>query len=469
MAEANVSTPLPDQQTMMKDVQLMRDVVGGTKVLREKYTTYLPMEPQEDNTAYTNRVQRSTLFNLTGNAVDNLAGKPFSENVQLDNASERMEEWCKDIDRRGNNHHVFAEQCFRELLTSGLVHILGDTPRANGAKTLADANSAGWRPYLVMIKPDNVIGWKYEVRDGREVLTEVRIKEDGYMDDGRWGRTLVERVRVLTIGAWELWQKDPDQRDDNRAWSKVDSGESALSDVIPLVTAYAKRTKFFIAEPPLLDLAYENIAHFQSRSDQRNILHVGRVPILFGKGFANAADKTIIVGVSHAILEEGPEADLKFVEVLGRAINAGKDDLADSEQRMGIMALEPLIPKPGQVTATEKAIDTAEAHSSLQSWTIKFNNAFNQALAYLAQLGKDAQVPTVRITTDFGYAFSEASIEALSGMRTRNDLSKYWYSIEMQRKDVLSDDYDYEADQERIRQEGPALSTLEPEGGDDED
>jgi hypothetical protein len=453
---------------MVKDVQIIRDVVGGTKVLREKYITYLPQEPQEDTTAYKNRVARSTLYNLTGNAIENLSGKPFSETVNLDNASEQMKLWCADIDRRGNNHHVFAEQCFRELLTAGLVHILADAPKTAKGSTLADANNAGWRPYLVMYTADDVIGWKYEMRDGREVLTEVRIKEDGYVDDGRWGRTKVERVRVLTIGAWELWEKDASQQDDKLAWSKVDAGTSALSDVIPMVTAYANRLKFFIAEPPLLDLAYENIAHFQSRSDQRNILHVGRVPILFGKGFANAADKTIIVGVSHAILEEGAEADLKFVEVMGRAISAGKEDLEASEQRMGIMALEPLIPRPGMVTATEKAIDTAEAHSSLQSWTIKFNNAYNQSLAYLARLGKEAEAPTVRITTDFGYIFSEASIAALGEMRARNDLSAFWYTVEMQRKDVLSDDYDYKADQERLRQEGPNLSDLTP-GGEDED
>ena len=44
--------------------------------------------------------------------------------------------------------------------------------------------------------------------------------------------------------------------------------------------------------------------------------------LLFGKGFTNAADKTVVVGVSHAILEEGPEADLKFVEIMGRATRA---------------------------------------------------------------------------------------------------------------------------------------------------
>jgi len=33
------------------------------------------------------------------------------------------------------------------------------------------------------------------------------------------------------------------------------------------------------AKPPLLDLAWLNVEHWQSASDQSNILHVARVPI----------------------------------------------------------------------------------------------------------------------------------------------------------------------------------------------
>ncbi len=328
---------------------------------------------------------------------------------------------------------------------------------------MADANESGWRPYLVMIPPDDVIGWKFEVRSGREVLLEVRIKEDTYVQVGRWERALKRRIRVLTPGQWELWEKDEEQTNTELQWSMIAQGESALPDVIPMVTAYADRTGFFTAKPPLLDLACENIAHFQSRSDQRNILHVGRVPILFGSGIHDAASRTIIVGSSQAILEENKEADLKFVEITGTAIEAGKDDLESSEQRMGIMALEPLVPKPGNVTATERAIDTAEAHSSLQSWAIKFNDAYNQALAYLAILGGENPSATITLTTDFGYKFNQESIDALDKMRARNDLSGYWHALEMQRKQVLSDDYNWEEDQERLAQEGPDLGSLEPE------
>ena len=36
----------------------------------------------------------------------------------------------------------------------------------------------------------------------------------------------------------------------------------------------------------MIDLAWLNLAHWQSASDQRHILHVARVPFLFGRGLS---------------------------------------------------------------------------------------------------------------------------------------------------------------------------------------
>jgi hypothetical protein len=43
---------------------------------------------------------------------------------------------------------------------------------------------------------------------------------------------------------------------------------------ITLVTLYTKRTGFMCGSPPLLNMALLNIKHWQSQSEQDNILHV---------------------------------------------------------------------------------------------------------------------------------------------------------------------------------------------------
>ncbi len=61
-----------------------------------------------------------------------------------------------------------------------------------------------------------------------------------------------------------------------------------------------------------MDLAYINIMHWQSQSDQDNILHVARAPILFGKGIPEGT--VVKIGVDSEIICNAEGADFKFVE-----------------------------------------------------------------------------------------------------------------------------------------------------------
>jgi hypothetical protein len=62
---------------------------------------------------------------------------------------------------------------------------------------------------------------------------------------------------------------------------------------ITLVTLYTKRTGFMCGSPPLLNMALLNIKHWQSQSEQDNILHVARVPILTVFGLEEGQELTI--------------------------------------------------------------------------------------------------------------------------------------------------------------------------------
>jgi hypothetical protein len=56
------------------------------------------------------------------------------------------------------------------------------------------------------------------------------------------------------------------------------------ADYIPFVPLYGTRLAFMMGISPLRDVAYLNVKHWQSQSDQDTILHVARVPILaFGR------------------------------------------------------------------------------------------------------------------------------------------------------------------------------------------
>src|SRR5690606_24069096 len=78
--------------------------------------------------------------------------------------------------------------------------------------------------------------------------------------------------------SWQLFEKS-----DSGEWIKIDSGVVSINR-IPLRTYYTRREGFMIGYPFLEGMAWKNLEHWQSASDQRHILHVARVPILFGSG-----------------------------------------------------------------------------------------------------------------------------------------------------------------------------------------
>ena len=75
-----------------------------------------------------------------------------------------------------------------------------------------------------------------------------------------------------TTGNFEVGSSDKDYR-------QVESGNFSLGE-IPLVTIYSGKTENLVSKPPLLDIAYLNLAHFQRQADLIHSLHVASQPML---------------------------------------------------------------------------------------------------------------------------------------------------------------------------------------------
>ena len=141
-----------------------------------------------------------------------------------------------------------------------------------------------------------VIGWKSKMVDGKVVLTALRIKEVVVEDGDDFGQTKVEQIRYLTPGKVEIYRKAKDA-DGAANWALFEGWQTSRQD-ITLVTLYTKRTGFMCGSPPLLNMALLNIKHWQSQSEQDNILHVARVPLLTVFGLEEGQD--LVIGSSSA-------------------------------------------------------------------------------------------------------------------------------------------------------------------------
>lgn len=431
---------------------LPRTLMGGTRAMRAAGETYLPKEPKESKDAYGNRLARSTLFNAFKRTVKGIVGKVFARDPVLSEGTpESIKDWSEDIDMMGRNLATFASDVFENGVEVGLSHILVDMPSGDPGKTVAEEKARNRRPYFVHIKAEDLISWKTATINGKEVLTQIRFRENVTVDDGEYGEKAEERVRVLWRDRYEIWKKVENKSSKDTSWELLENGTVSLGE-IPLATFYAARTGFMLAEPPLEDLAFLNVAHWQSASDQRHILHVARVPLLFGRALTLVDEngEKLEIGPNRMITSEDPQGDLKYVEHGGAAISAGRQDLLDIEDRMRVMGLEIFLPK--QQTAAEKKIDSDDANSQAKAMALALQDALELAFSFMAKWVNKTESGSVVVNTDFLAMFGQNAQEVgtLLNARMAGEISRETFWAEMKRRGFLMDDFDAVAEEERL-------------------
>jgi hypothetical protein len=453
---------------------MFHDLLGGTFSMRDAEKKWLPQEPSEENLAYKNRLERSTLYNATGNTITRLVSKPYSKAITVrGTVPDKLAKMEDDVDRKGTNLTQFGKEIFEAGITYGLTHILVDYPETSGDETLQDEKDLELRPVFVHVKPPDLLSWTVtRLSNGKRIVTEVRIREyrteiDGYEDKK------VEYIRVIRTDTWELWKYDASAKD----WM-MDSDGTHTFGRVPIYTYNPNPTGFMTAEPPLEDLAHLNIAHWQSLSDQRNILRFARCGILFSKGFDEEEAKGIVIAPTTIVNATNTESDLAFVEHSGSAIAAGEKDLERLEQRMEVLGLKPLVERSAQSTATGKAIDESQTHSDIQAWIRGEENALVEAFKLAAEWMK-VELPedfSIDIYNEFTIGLGAADTDTLIKLRGAREITRTTLLEEMKRRGVLSEAVNVEDEIDSLDVEAldaappmPELDFEEDEDADDDD
>lgn len=440
------------------DRALVRALRKGQKGMKEAGELFLPREQGEIPyraasgnmfDPYRSRLERSTLFNATARTVQTLAGKPFSRELTAETSSARGEAlvkaWINNTDGKGTGLHDFGKKLFTEGMWSGLCHVLVETPAGGG------------KPYATIVHADLIL--EAEEIDDELVLLRIAETAKRRSPDGL-SIECVKRERVYKKDdskvEWALFEGDekgnPIQTTD---WTSL-----GLS-FIPLITYYAdpdESSNFFDCDPPIQDLADLNLKHWRESSDQSNILHVARVPILFGSGLED--DKQIRIGHDSMITGE-IGSDMKYVEHTGQAIGAGRQEIQDNIVQMQSMGLEFMTLKSGAETATGRALNAEGNNSYLASMSRSLGNTLANVLDVMAEYVLVYDLSSkVTVHTDYGITMSAEELQALTTARQLGDLSYEEYMHELKRRNVLRSGFDIDANRDRLRAEDEAAVSI---------
>ena len=130
---------------------------------------------------------------------------------------------------------------------------------------------------------------------------------------------------------------------------------------------------------------------------------------------------------------------------------------------MGSYGAEFLKRRPGNETATGRALDSAEAMSPLQDMTMRFMDAVNNALVFTAFWLNEETPGKVILTTDFGPDEPiEADLTFLAKLRAARDISRLAVIEESKRRGLMAEDYDAEADLKQLELEVELLKDITP-------
>lgn len=476
--QADVSTPSWAYGVMSPRWDIINTVMGGTEAMRAAGEAFLPRYERERPAHWQRRVDRAVLLNMLEKTSDHLVGQALKRPPELDvDVPPEIVALMEDVDGQGTGLATFARMFFKQALDKAFCHVLVDfpaaAPRPDGRpRTLEDDRRDGLRPYWLLIPPENLIFAHAEFINGKETLTHIRFREDEVVVDG-WEEVCKQRIRVIRrvpvdspggpthVIEWSLWELQK-VRGKKEEWVEVDGGIMDI-DEIPLVTFYTARDALCLGKPPLLDLAYLNICHWQSSSDQRNVLTVTRFPMLAISGALKEnpdGSAPISVGPHSYLQMDDPQGKFYFVEHTGAAISAGRQDLEDLKEEMASYGAEFMKKRPANEGVVARALDSAESLSALQVWVIDFRDALERALRLTAKwlrLGDDAGGSVLLDHTGVGLTDTEtAHLDALDKARARRDISRVAYLAELKRRRVLSEDFDAEEDAEELEREAPS-------------
>lgn len=414
-------------------------LLGGEPAMKAAGDTFLPPAYMEDDDVYRARLAGSTLLNGYKKTVQLMTGHVFKKGFHVsDDMPDDVKQYMGDLTGTGESASIVARKSFQFGLGRGVAVAMVDAPAVGKAKLSKKMEAElGIRPFVRMINPDDVLGGIVE--DGK--ILQVRVAETKTVKEGLYGTKRVKMVRVIEPGQWRLY------REDAKAGKYVEdsTGTFSVTDRVPLSFFIpGKRISPLYGKLPLADLAYLNLAHWRSQSDQNNILHHMRVPFIASRGY----DLKEMVREARLMINSNTEwAQMGYVEIKGGGgVDAGLKDIESIERRMALYGLQQLLPQaPGNATATEKVITTTETNSALSMWASEFEFFINDLMGLFGKfLG--VEVPAC-ITVDKDYTLGGVSTELLTAYYSSLDgrvMSRRLVFEELQRRGAVNDNEEWE-------------------------
>lgn len=432
--EENPFEPDPAWYAAQERIALVEALWGGTHAMRRGSERWLPKFPSEED--YESRKESAFVYPLYLEALRMHAGKVFSRPVEiLSEAIKKLPYLPKmlaNFDGAGTDHHTWLCRAFMTGEHHGLVHGFAEHP----AMPAGAGSGSGERPFASMQTVPSVIGWRHEETGSGLQLTQARLVDSTEIPEGKYGKRILERCRVIERGKFQVFERevDADTLLQRQASSSARGGtplsarmrrlagvpgtsvtdgpvetRSSFGVEIPWSTFYTNPIAPFEATPFMDPLAYQNLQHYQMESCVMTGAMYAIRPWYKFLGFTKEqVDEIEGLGFGMKVYHESVDRDVGAITQPTAAIQLGKDLLTMLEEHANTLSRNPLlIRRSGPETASGRTIDSLSAHADVQSLAVACNFFANSLIRWMVRWrGDDYDGDFVSVSREIGRADS---------------------------------------------------------------
>jgi len=415
-----------------------RDVLAGedaVKAAGERYLPKLDSQSQDEFVAYRNR---AAFFNATGRTLDGYSGlifrrAPFVKVPEQKSAlGIALAGFVNDADMLGTSLYSYAKNVVNEVIGVGRAGTLVDWE--------GDFEN---RAYASLYQAEQIINWRVERVNGRNVPTLIVLKETGVdqsaFTDG-FVYENVEQIRVLKLVATasankastntaaknaqqftyqvEIWQpKDTKKKSAKGEWVLIETRTPLrLGKPLPLIPFlfHGPRNSLpTVDKLPLSDLIPVNLDHYRLDADYKHGMHFTALPTAWVSGF----DKTssLRIGSSSAWVSETPGATAGFLEFTGQGLSTFERAMDRDEKLLAVLGSR-LLESQKKVGETAQAIELRQSgeNSVLANVATSVSESLTQILRWVYWWNSTEETP--ELVTDALVMFSLNTDFTTAGM-----------------------------------------------------
>jgi hypothetical protein len=300
----------------------------------------------------------------------------------------------------------------------------------------------------VPIQKECILSWRTAVVDGQTVLTQLVLKECTMVPAGAFGEKEQTHYRVLMrdLATGLVWFQLLEITEEKQV-RVVDEGTYPTQAEIPFAEVPTSGRKGLLESvPPLQDLAYLNVAHYQVLSDYLTSIHKTCVPVYVETG-VEPDTSGLVIGPNTARQFSNPDAKAQYVSHDGAALGSVRAALEDMKADMGTLGIAMLAPqKQSAETATAHRQDKSTEDSALAVTARGLQDGLERALGFHAKYLRLPSGGSITINRDFDQATMQADmLTAWSGAVSTAGVPERFMIADMQRGKLIAPEEDPEA------------------------